>query len=578
MLAYAAFSIEGRDRRMNREKAIWIGVAVFAGFVVLAFATWIRGDIDELPESVEPAEPPYLTFFLIDGMRQDIFAEELEAGRLPELARLMQDGAHVVDGMSAFPTMTGFVNYPHLTGRTAPSSGVLGLRWFDRERDVGNFRNYVGKTHVRMNEDVNGSAKTFFQEYDAEYTSSFNSYMCPGVDAKITRTWDYTFAKSQDYWWLPAFLRSLPLVGRKLVPEWGTAEDNVFKLVLQDLRDNQPKFQWITLATPDAYNHMYGTDDGYVELLHLVDGMIGRYREASAEIGTEEHRYYAVATDHGVVDVQHNLDLRAALGEQGLSAWRGPATNLDDDKLAEPLSTWAQTDAIVAVNGNLLNFVYFRNPDFDAEEGWKHPLTTQQIRNYPRRHGEGTVDAVRVLLDIEGVELVILRAEGGQIEIFGEGGKGIITVLDDDRYAYRTVGPDPLRYDRNMRTVPLLDGEPRTSREWLHATHFADYPDAVVQVARVATAPGAPELTVTCEKGYDLAADYELFIRDYKGGHGGLRGDQLRVPFVLAGPEIRPGARLDTARSEDVGATLRAVMGLYVDDTFEGRVLREILH
>ena len=562
---------------MNREKAIWIGVIVSAGLGVLTFATWLRGDIDELPAAGEPAEPPYITFFLVDGMRQDVFAEELAAGELPELERLMDDGAYVVNGMTAFPTMTGYVNYPYLTGRTAPSSGLLGLRWFDRERDEGNFRNYVGKTYVRMNEDVNGSAKTFFQEYDAEYTSTFNNYMCPGVDAQITRTWDYTFAKSQDYWWLPIFIRSLPVVGRKLVPEWGTAENNVFDLVLQDLQNNRPKMQWITLATPDAYNHMYGTDDGYAELLRLIDGMIGRYRELSTEIGTEEDRYYAVATDHGVVDVQHNLDLRAVLGAEGLSAWRGPATNLDDDKLDEPLSTWAQTDAVVAVNGNLLNFVYFRNPDYEAEEGWKHPLTTDQVRNYPRRRGEGTVDAVQALLDTEGVELVILRAEGGEIEIYGEGGRGTIGVLGDDLYTYRTEGPDPLRYDRDVRTLELIDGEPRTGREWLEATYFSDYPDAVVQVARVATAPGAGELTVTCEKGYDLAADYELFIRNYKGGHGGLRGDQLRVPFILAGPEIRSGVRLETARSEDVGATLRAVTGLYVDDTFEGQVLRELL-
>ncbi len=66
---------------------------------------------------------------------------------------------------------------------------------------------------------------------------------------------------------------------------------------------------------------------------------------------------------------------------------------------------------------------------------------------------------------------------------------------------------------------------------------------------------------MTAAPGYDLAADYELIVGNYRGGHGGLRADQLRVPYVLSGPGVPTGQRLATARAEDVGATLMRLTG-----------------
>ncbi len=73
--------------------------------------------------------------------------------------------------------------------------------------------------------------------------------------------------------------------------------------------------------------------------------------------------------------------------------------------------------------------------------------------------------------------------------------------------------------------------------------------------------------------GWDLASDYEMFVGNYRGGHGGLRADQLRVPYILAGPGLEAGSIITTARAEDVGATLFELLGLNLPEHAEGRSL-----
>ena len=62
-----------------------------------------------------------MTVFLIDGLRQEVFAEELAAGRLPNLEQAIASGGFVENGITAFPSMTGYAYYPFVTGHDAES-------------------------------------------------------------------------------------------------------------------------------------------------------------------------------------------------------------------------------------------------------------------------------------------------------------------------------------------------------------------------------------------------------------------------------------------------------------------------
>ncbi len=529
---------------------------LLAGLVLLGAAYLLRPS----PPRGRPADPPYLTFFLVDGLAQPVFQRELAEGRLPHLARLISEGLYVEDGIAAFPSMTGYGFYPFLTGEDAARSGVLGLRWFRREAPQGNFRAYVGRTHVMMNEDMAPQAPTLFECFPGQHSFSVNSYANRGVVHDTKLGWAFSMAKYQEQSAVVRFLAGTPWLGPRLLPDWYQAETQVLETALEDL-PHQPKVQWITFASPDGRNHIVGTDETYVKLVRHVDGLIGRYREESRRLGQEQQRLYAVLSDHGVTDVSRNVDLRQALGQAGLRAWRGEATHLRQSRLEDPLSTWADVDAILAVNGNTMNYVYLRAPGATGDAAWRTRPEPDTVFHQPPLQGGAPVDVVETLLGTEGVELVVVRADAsGQVRLFSRTGQGRITPAEGG-LAYTYEGEDPLGYAQQEATRQLCDGQPRSEREWLRATHSSGYPDAVVRLHRLMTAPDVGDLVVTAADGYDLAADYEMMVGNYRGGHGGLRADQLRVPYILAGPGLPAGQHLATARAEDVGATLVRLAG-----------------
>ena len=83
--------------------------------------------------------------------------------------------------------MTGYLFYPFLTGTDASQSGIYGLRWFDKKREKGQLRNYVGRTNVQMNYDVKASPQNLFELAGSAYTCSINSYMNRGVKERVKR-------------------------------------------------------------------------------------------------------------------------------------------------------------------------------------------------------------------------------------------------------------------------------------------------------------------------------------------------------------------------------------------------------
>merc|ERR1712110_169187 len=76
-----------------------------------------------------------VTYFLIDSFVYQVFDRLHQAGRLPHMNALLRGGGWVRQGLTTFPSITGYAFFPMLTGQAAPYSQVYGLRWFDRRRD-----------------------------------------------------------------------------------------------------------------------------------------------------------------------------------------------------------------------------------------------------------------------------------------------------------------------------------------------------------------------------------------------------------------------------------------------------------
>lgn len=478
--------------------------------IVLVLVAWPE-DEDTIGS---PASPPYLTIFMVDGLSQAVFEEELAKGNLPNLRALIDEGAYVEDGVAAFPSMTGYGYYPFLTGVDAAESGVLGLRWFDRSRATGVFRTYVGRTNVELNGDLSAEPETLFELAGDAHSLSINSYADRGARRSIRTDFEFVAAKYEGHWWFADLLSSIPPFEDELSPDWRQIERQVVELALADLV-HRPKVQWITFVSPDAYVHVNGVGPKYPELVRSIDEMIGVYRDRAAKLGIDDDRIYAFVSDHGVETVTRSVDLRATMKNVALRAFRGEATEVFRSRMNDTFETFAPYDVVLAINGNLMTYVYVK-----GASGWGERPSLPEMRR---------MNLVDALLGTEGVEHVIARGESG-VEVLSREGRGIITATDGG-FAYRFEGKDPLGY--------YLDPSERTAAEWMEATHDSAYPYAVVRIARLMAEEAAGDLVVTGAPTYDLAPGYEMFVGTYRGGHGGLRRAQIVVPLILAGPGVK---------------------------------------
>jgi hypothetical protein len=525
------------------------------------------------------AEAPYLTVLLIDGLHAGIHAEEMAAGRLPELRRLAAQGVTIRRGIGAFPSMTGVAYYPFLTGDDAARSGIAGLRWFDRARARGLFRNYVGRSHSLLNADLRTDVPTLFERFGDRHSFAINSLLDRGAKRAVTLGVSFTAAKYRDRarWLRPFAWLQDRLPGPNPIPDLETLDQRVVDRAIADL-ERRPKVQWVSLTTPDSLAHLTDDEGAYRETLRHVDAQIGRYRAASERLGLERDRIYAVVSDHGVTWVRRNVDLCRALEAQGVPCWRGKAAQMLSARLNSRTRDFERFGAVLAVNGNTLNHLYFRDPAAGiGAEAWRAVPATARLRTYPApRAAAGQVDLPRFLAGLEPVEFAIVRGPS-TVEIHARDGVGRILRAGDEAFAYAFEGRDPLGYADDPRVAPLLDGRAHAAAEWLAATAHTDFPYAPVRVARLMARPQAGDVVVTARAGFDLAADYEPVVKNYRGGHGGLRADQLAVPLILAGPGVARGAELEAATAEDVGATLLRLLDQVPTDGALGRPLDDAL-
>lgn len=512
----------------------------------------------------KPTEGHTATIILIDGLSSHIFQQELAKGKLPNLARLISQSTYVRNGISSFPTMTGYGFYPFITGSDAPQSGILGLRWFDRNRPAGKLRNYVGRTHIHMNEDISPAIPTLFETYKEYYTSSINSYMNKGVnDAQMTG-WAHTTAKYEGKG-IFGWLRAIPWIGHKIAKNHFEHETDVLDLALQQLEKN-PKIQWITFPSPDAYNHVFGTDSTYHLLLRHIDGLIGRFVRRTAELGQDKQRLIAVVSDHGTADVYKNIDFIENLkNETGLQAERGNSVNIWSDKLEESDEVLKNSDAYFVINGNLCGYLYLKNTDeTEAAAAWSRKPPHKLVTHYPKNNE--IIDLPNKIRFFEGIELVAYRQNDSTLMIANAQGYAQITQITRPQkdssmsgvYRYDTLTADPLHYAATQQAN--LIGQALGAQQWLYLTaQNTDFPYAVPRLFEVMRPQTAPDLLFTASKGFDVANDYEIIVHNYKGGHGGLRRDLISVPYILHIPQQQPDT-LQVLTNEAAGQIIKQFM------------------
>lgn len=519
-----------------------IGILLFAVFCI-GIALYLTSRTVSYVGSHSPTTGHTATVILIDGLSQEYFKTSLDNGRLPNIQKLIQSGTYIENGISSFPSMTGYAFYPFITGHDAVESGIIGLRWFDRARDKGNLRNYVGRTNVWMNQDITDTIQTFFESSEGQYTSSINSYMNRGVaDSKFTG-WTHTTAKFEGKGIFSA-IKAIPIAGAHLAKNHYQHESEVMEMAISQLKQN-PKLQWVTLPSPDATIHVNGMTDEYTNLLHHIDSLIGILILAIQDEGQSEDRMIAILTDHGIATVKKNIDfISEAKSMAALDLERGNAVNYTSMLLDTPLEKFVDLDGHFVINGNLCAMLYLRDPHKNGTESWRTNLPYGRLIHYTSQ--SGTIDIPKQISKIDGVDLLIYRTGKDIITIRKQEELATITIANGS-YRYETEVGDPLGYSDISLGDTLM-----TANQWLKATINTKYPDALHRIVRLMDSPVVGDLVLTSKVGYDFASDYEAIVGNYRGGHGGLEAGQLRVPYVLSIPS-REAQIIPYLRSEEVG-------------------------
>jgi hypothetical protein len=96
------------------------------------------------------------------------------------------------------------------------------------------------------------------------------------------------------------------------------------------------------------------------------------------------------------------------------------------------------------------------------------------------------------------------------------------------------------------------------------ATISTDYPDAVVQIARLAGARRSGELILSASRGWDFRARYEPI--PHASSHGALHREHMLVPLLVSQP-IAGTPR----RTVDVMPSTLTALGLPVPPGLEGK-------
>lgn len=421
-----------------------------------------------------------------DGLRPDALEAAIRAGDVPELAALRDlNGGHVLT--TTFPSVTGVAYIPILTGRHPAEVGIPGLRWYDRARRLpallGHSRSYVGTQLRRMDDDLSPEASTAFELVagDALGAAAVVTRGLP-LRSRLDRGWRFS-------------ARAIRAHVTGDVTRWAALEEELAETLVTRIRRERPRFVFAAFTAGDKAAHAAGADSaGVRRSLKLVDHVVGRIRQDAERDGRWDSMHLWVISDHGHSPVGQHLDLADALRDVGVRVRSHPWTIPD------------RSEAAVMVSGNSMAHVYL-----GLETRTRRSWTDLAPEWAPRTNAVWSHPAIDLVASKQGPSTVEVRRAARRADIVA-GAKG---------FSYRLRDGNPLGID------PFEDLSDAAAHE---RTSGSEYPDGVVQLARLVLAERSGDLVVSASPGWDLRRRYEPI--NHVSSHGALHAAHMLVPLV----------------------------------------------
>ncbi len=475
--------------------------------------TWVPGHFYDHDRTLS------VIILLADGARPDVLSRAIGDGTLPSLARLRDEGS-LSTVTTAFPSVTGPAYTPFLMGRYPGPVGLPGLRWFDRSRETargfGSSRSYVGAEMRHIDGDLDASAPTLFEL--AGPSLGALSVIARGLhrDERIGRSVRFVARAARTHF-----------TGN--VDGWLAIDRQVGAEVARFVRERRPRIAFAALTGIDKTSHAAGHDSPAVhEAMRIVDDTVAVIRRDAERASRWESMHLWVVSDHGHAPVTAHDDLATLL-----RSW-GHAT------IAHPWTFAGGRDAAVMVSGNAMAHIYL---ELDRRERpWWPELEARWA------------ELASQLMDRPSVDLLILPHGRNRFEVRNrERGTAMISV-NADQYAYQPLSGDPLAIGAH---------DSLSDTDAYDVTRDSDYPDALVQIARLAAATRSGEMILSAARDWDFRARHEPI--PHVSSHGALHRDHMLVPLLTNRP-IAHAPR----RTVDVMPSALAALGLEIPIGLDG--------
>jgi arylsulfatase A-like enzyme len=292
----------------------------------------------------------------------------------------------------------------------------------------------------------------------------------------------------------------------------------------------RPDFVFAALTGVDKTSHSRGHSGPHVDdALRIVDNLVGEIRADAERRDAWDDTHVWVVSDHGHSPVAQHEDLAGLVKGLGFRT------------IAHPFVHSLRGEAAVMVSGNAMAHIYL-----DLAQRERPALSRLDAR-------WRTVQAA--LLKRDSVDLMIIPQSRGECEIHGSRGRGHAVLRWSERgIDYEPVTGDPIGV--GSQTGLSVD-------ESYDLTIDSDYPDSLLQIARLSDSPRSAEIIVSASRDWDFRSKYEPI--PHVSSHGALHRDHMLVPLLVNHPIPSP-----PRRTVDVMPSALDALGLTVPAGLDG--------
>lgn len=470
-------------------------------------------------QSRSPDDRMSVVVIVADGARPDTLSDAIAGGSVPALQRLRDEGGFYTV-TSAFPSVTGPAYTPFLMGRYPGPVGLPGLRWYDRTRTTshlpGHSRSYVGAEMRLVDKDLDAAAPTIFELVPSSIAAL--NVIGRGLSNRdrIGRGARFVARTARTHF-------------RGNVRGWLGIDRDIGAEVADQIRSKKPDFVFAALTGIDKTSHSAGHTAPIVQdAIRIVDETVAEIRREAERSGRWNDMHLWIVSDHGHSPVREHEDL--------VGLMRGLRLRV----IAHPWVYSNSADVAVMVSGNAMAHIYL-------------DLRKRQRPWWPS-HDPRWKEIAELLLSRPSVDLMILPRSPVECDVHSSGRGYARMWWENGTLSYDPVTGDPLQIGPQHA---LNDAEA------YEACIAGDYPDALVQIARLAGASRSGEIILSASRDWDFRARYEPI--PHVSSHGALHREHMLVPLLVNRP--LPGL---PRRTVDVMPSALKALGLAVPSGLDG--------